>query len=44
MTIGILKMQFVLAAEIFVFTSLKGHTLLKVTVAVGSLGITKDEP
>lgn len=36
-------MQFVLAAEIFVFTGLKGHTLLKATVVVGSLGVTKDE-
>lgn len=42
--IGILKMQFILAAEIFVFTGLKGHTLLKVTVVVGSLEATKDEP
>lgn len=37
-------MQFILAAEILVFTGLKGHTSLKVTVVVGSLGVTKDEP
>lgn len=40
----ILKMQFILIAETFVFTDLKGHTLLKVTVVIRSLGVTKDEP
>lgn len=43
MNIGILKMQFILAAEIFVFTGLKGHTLVNVTVVIESLGVTKDE-
>lgn len=44
MKTGIVKMQFILAAEIFVFTGFKGYTLLKVTVVIGSLGGTKGEP
>lgn len=43
MKIGILKMKFILAAEIFVFTGLKGHTFVEVTVVIESLGVTKGE-
>lgn len=38
------KTLFFLAAEIFVFTGLKGHTSLKVTVLIRSLGPKKDQP